>query len=94
MPKPHVSVYRRIQLARFLIANKFSRAGKMRFKEGKILDYGCDVSQIKTNPKIYITTGCPSCDRPYYTESIRQPYNFPRPPTKEEMGRVLEELEA
>lgn len=91
--RPSVTAYRRMQLTRFLIVNRLSKAEKMGFSEGKIQDYGTDVSQVKKNGRVYVTTGCPACDRPYYTESVRQPYNFPREPTSGEMGKILAEFD-
>jgi len=90
--KPPIATYRRMQMARYLIANNLARAEGMRFSEGKLIDYGMDVTRIRENPAIYVTTGCPNCDRPYYTETVRQPYNFPREPTEEEMRRILNEF--
>ena len=39
-----------------------------------------------------LTSGCPACNRPYYTESPRGPlYNLPRPPTPREAEKLLGE---
>jgi len=41
-----------------------------------------------------LTSGCPNCNRPYYNEKPSGPiYNYPRPLKKEEIAKVMLELD-
>jgi biotin synthase len=90
--RPPLSTYRRMQLARFLIVGRLSRAESMEFSDGGLVDFGIDVGRIRENPEVYVTAGCPHCDRPYYTETVRLPYNFPRPPSGDEMAIIQKQF--
>ena len=94
---PEIGSYRRLQLARFLIAEKLSRFEKMKFdEEGKITSFGAENQVLKNviqTGKPFQTSGCPNCNRPYYNEKPSGPiYNFPRPLTKSEIESVKREL--
>jgi biotin synthase-related radical SAM superfamily protein len=96
-PQPSVSQYRHVQLARHLIFNGTVEYDDMCFdEEGGITDFGVDkealVNIIQTgNP--FLTSGCPSCNRPYYNEKPSGPiYNYPRRLTEKETVQILREL--
>lgn len=73
---PNISSYRRLQLAHYLITSDIKRFEDFSFEKGKIIYDGEDFSNLKQ--EIFITRGCPSCDRPFYNESPKGPiYNFP-----------------
>jgi biotin synthase len=73
---PDISRYRRLQLAHYLITSDIKRFEDFSFEEGKIIYQEEDFSNLKED--IFITRGCPSCDRPFYNESPKGPiYNFP-----------------
>ena len=76
LPPPDISSYRRLQLAHYLITSGIKGYEEFLFEEGKIIYDEEDFSSLKED--IFITRGCPSCDRPFYNESPKGPiYNFP-----------------
>jgi len=76
LPPPEISSYRRLQLAHYLITSGIKGYEEFLFEEGKIIYDEEDFSSLKED--IFITRGCPSCDRPFYNESPKGPiYNFP-----------------
>lgn len=94
--QPSIQTYRRIQIARHLIVNAFSRFEKMTFNsEGEILNFGIDekrLLQIVETGKPFFTSGCPNCNRPYYNEKPSGPiYNYPSSMTGEELTQILKE---
>lgn len=73
---PDVGSYRRIQYAHYLITSKIKRYEDMTFNKGRIIFDEKDKSYLKE--EIFLTRGCPSCDRPFYNESPRAIiYNYP-----------------
>nr|MDO8114787.1 radical SAM protein [Candidatus Sigynarchaeota archaeon] len=85
--KPGVIYFRKVQLARHLIVHDLARASSFTYDEhtGQLISWGiADSDVIKiiqdSHGKMFETTGCPGCNRPYYTESPRGPvYNHPAP---------------
>ena len=76
LPPPNISSYRRLQLAHYLITSDIKRFEDFSFEKGKIIYDREDFSNLKQD--IFITRGCPSCDRPFYNESPKSSiYNFP-----------------
>lgn len=95
--QPEVSVYRRVQLARYFIVNGKTRVENMQFdREGKIIGFG--VSQPLLDDAleldaVFQTSGCPGCNRPYYNEKPSGPlYNYPRSLTFEEKAEIKKHL--
>lgn len=89
---PPLSTYRRMQVARWLVAQGLSRAEKMAFDAGgKLEHFGITVP---TTGEPFRTSGCPDCNRPFYNE---QPggtmYNYPRPLTPQEVEQAVREME-
>ena len=77
---PSLSRYRRIQLMRYLFANK--RVFSPLFNEnGELVKItGEGVSDALKNPFVFVTSGCPNCNRPYYNEEPIGPmFNYPFP---------------
>lgn len=94
---PLIQHYRRVQLARYLIVNGFSRAELMIFNEyGQITSFGVNVATLRYavwSGEPFRTSGCPGCNRPYYNEKPGGPiYNYPRPLSREEIIKAAEEL--
>ncbi len=82
---PSLSHYRRIQVAKHLIA--IGRDEKMSFDErGRISSFGLGNVDLKDVPSsIFETQGCEGCNRPFYNERpVGRPYNYPRELTEEE----------
>lgn len=84
-PQPSLSHYRRIQIAHYLITHSKTRWEKMIFDEdGRLIDFGIPKKQLRQVVKSgipFLTSGCPSCNRPYYNERPGGPlYNYPEKP--------------
>jgi len=97
-PQPPLSQYRRIQTAHYLITHGKTRYKKMKFdKDGRLIDFGVSEEEIKRVIQTglpFLTSGCPSCNRPYYNEKPGGPiYNYPRPILPEEIAEIEEQME-
>ena len=95
---PHVDVYRRLQIARYLIVNFKARVENMQFSvDGKILGFGIGEKQLKgliEEGSPFRTSGCPDCNRPFYNERPSGPiYNYPEKLNSEDIGKVKAQLE-
>ena len=96
-PQPLIAAYRRIQLARYLIANGNVALADIRFDaDGKIVSFGIDKAQLKRivkTGKPFLTSGCPDCNRPFYNEKPSGPfYNYPRKLRPEEISAIKRQL--
>ncbi|OAA30969.1 hypothetical protein AT15_08290 [Kosmotoga arenicorallina S304] len=68
LPQPDIKKYRTVQVARYLLKKDLKCYEKFHYdKEGKLLDFGIDVSSVNLE-KAYRTSGCPGCTRPFYNE--------------------------
>jgi lipoyl synthase len=102
-PAPPVGVYRRIQLARWLIDNDQAGVADMDFdSQGRIRGFGLppgDLEKVIMSGSPFRTSGCPgpngetACNRPYGNEkpggNIR---NFPFAPEASDLDAIVEEL--
>jgi len=75
--KPSIRYYRRIQAAHYLIYDN-------RYTE--------DMDNLEVPPEAFVTRGCPECNRPYYTETPANVYNFPCIPDDTEMNLIRKQL--
>jgi biotin synthase-related radical SAM superfamily protein len=96
-PQPLIEVYRRVQLARYLIVHGRARSEDMRFDGGGCLtDYGVEketLTWIVETGKPFLTSGCPDCNRPFYNEKPSGPiYNYPRNIRLEEIEAIKRQL--
>jgi biotin synthase-related radical SAM superfamily protein len=96
-PQPLLVSYRRVQLARYLIANNRASYNNMRFNaNGKITDFDMEkekLMQIVETGKPFLTSGCPHCNRPFYNEKPSGPiYNYPRKIREEEISAIKRQL--
>ncbi|MBS7655083.1 radical SAM protein [Candidatus Bathyarchaeota archaeon] len=94
---PSINYYRKAQLARHLIVNRYIKFSKIKFNEkGEIIDLGLpkkELLKITLSGKPFLTSGCPNCNRPYYNEKVSGPiYNFPKALTEKEINEVLYSL--
>jgi biotin synthase len=97
-PQPKLEAYRRMQLARHLIANALARFEDMTFDEaGQLLDFGVGtdaLTQIVESGAPFLTSGCADCNRPFYNEKPSGPiYNYPRNLAAQEILNVKRQLE-
>jgi len=95
--QPAVDVYRRIQLARYLIVGGFAKAEDMLFDDaGRVVDFGISKPKLLTMVETglpFLTSGCPSCNRPFYNEKPSGPlYNYPRSISPAELKQIKREL--
>ncbi len=80
---PRLLRYRRIQLMRYLFANNLPFKPQFDEKENLTSIELESADRILKNPEIFITSGCPHCNRPYYNETPTGPmFNFPFAPKK------------
>lgn len=99
-PRPDVSTYRRVQLARFMIDGGFSNVEKMKFDDkGRILDFGIDITPYVDSGRPFMTSGCVgsdgevACNRPFANERpSEEPRNFPFMPESWEIAQIKKEL--
>lgn len=82
--KPSITYYRRMQAAHYLI---YVGKKDFTFKGGVITDLDTNVP-----PEAFMTRGCPGCNRPYYTETPRNLYNFPFTPNTYEIDIIKNQL--
>jgi biotin synthase-related radical SAM superfamily protein len=91
-PPPPLTVYRRMQAARWLLVHDQVRLEDMSFDtRGRLT---CLNAPLPYQGKPFQTSGCPDCNRPFYNEQPGGPlYNYPRPLTTEEVGQAIKEME-
>jgi len=95
--QPSLDHYRRIQVAHYLVTNGKTRYENMTFNnDGRLIDFGVskyELVQVIRSGKAFLTSGCPSCNRPYYNERPGGPlYNYPRMPLLEEIEEIEKTL--
>ncbi|HDS58889.1 MAG TPA: radical SAM protein [Thermoplasmatales archaeon] len=83
---PPLARYRALQAARHLVSTGrghfiFDSRGRLEHLEGPL------------GPAAFETSGCPFCNRPFYTERAGGPlYNYPRPLTAQEYKNAVKEV--
>jgi biotin synthase len=96
--RPPIRRYRRIQLAHYLIQNQLAHIDQMEFKTSQKQLAHIDLSSEKLNAVIergtaFQTAGCPSCNRPFFTENPGGPlYNYPLPPNTTAIHEIQNQL--
>jgi biotin synthase-related radical SAM superfamily protein len=91
---PPISIYRRIQVARHLIANDLARIGDFTFSPaGQLLSFNLPrLPEILADGLAFQTSGCPNCNRPFYNERPGGPiYNYPQPLTGQQTKAAIED---
>ncbi len=97
LPQPSIDTYRRVQLARYLITNKYVRFEDMHFDvHEKVISFGIEESTFKrivSSGTPFLTSGCPDCNRPFYNEKPSGPlYNYPREINSKELEEIKRQL--
>ncbi len=97
MKRPTVNQYRRVQLAYHLLHNHLVTTDQMKFNSShEIVNLGLSKERLKdiiARGKAFQTTGCPSCNRPFFTEQPGGPiYNYPIPPSNEALNEIEHQL--
>jgi biotin synthase len=95
--QPKIQIYRRIQVARYLIVHRLVRYEGMQFDtEECINNFGVDAQTLMRVIKAgeaFRTSGCPDCNRPYYNEKPSGPiYNYPKDLAAEDFSLIQCEL--
>jgi biotin synthase len=91
---PPLKHYRKIQLARYLIINRYINLNEIKFNErGEIIELNLskeELLKIIRSGEPFLTSGCPNCNRPYYNEKVSGPiYNFPKALTEKDINETL-----
>lgn len=95
--RPDVLDFRKIQLGRYLLIEENKSLEDMTFNQkGALVHFNINKNALRKiidESKAFITTGCPGCNRPYYTSTPSGPiYNFPRKLTEMEKEEVYNQL--
>ena len=90
---PDLLRFRKIQLARYLIVEEDHKLNDITFNmKGDIIRLNinkAELLRIIQETDAFLTTGCPGCNRPYYTSRPSGPiFNFPRKLTQEEIRKI------
>ncbi len=96
-PQPKLEVYRRVQLARYLIVNALTKFENMTFNlSGETVNFGVAtdaLTQIVESGEPFLTSGCPECNRPFYNEKPSGPiYNFARKISASETAEIKQQM--
>ena len=97
LERPNIVGFRKIQLARNLLIRKNKPLEAITFnREGNIIHFRINKNTLKNiieESEAFMTTGCPGCNRPYYTSQPSGPiYNFPRNLTQPEKEDIFNQL--
>lgn len=88
-PWPSVDRYRAIQYCRYLITNDFVEEidfDNLNFRDNKLMK---NINWAK----VFMTSGCPNCNRPFYNERVGGPlYNYPRKLNEQEIKEAIMQL--
>jgi len=100
---PPMALYRRIQLARYLIDNRITREGRFTYNErNQICDFGLpswELNRVVDSGEPFRTSGCEgsdgevACNRPF-ANSRPGPYlrNYPFQPDKKDIFRIRSQM--
>jgi len=85
---PAIGRYHTLQIARYLIEKG---EGRFVFRDGRI--HKMLIPRDKGYENAFLTSGCPSCNRPFYNERVVGPmYNYPRKLKGGEAEKAVEEV--
>jgi len=97
LKQPDILNFRKIQLGRYLIVNNIKSYYDFIFDDiGNLIKINISKKDLKeyiNNGSPFMTSGCPGCNRPYYTSRPSgTTYNYPRKLEKKESDVILELL--
>ncbi|MHA2282457.1 MAG: radical SAM protein [Promethearchaeota archaeon] len=83
LSQPSILKFRKLQLGRHLIVNKEKSRSSFTFNnKGDIVRFNLSKKELRdiiNDTDAFLTSGCPGCNRPYYTSKPSGPiYNYPR----------------
>lgn len=95
--QPDVIKFRKMQLGRYLILSGNKQLKDFTFNlEGDLIQFNInkkDLGDIIENSTSFLTSGCPGCNRPYYTSKPSSTmYNYPRKLNDDEKKEVYNSL--
>ena len=95
--QPAIKSFRKLQLGRFLIYNNEKNSEDLTFNmRGEIININIskkELNMLINDTNSFLTSGCPGCNRPFYTSKPSGPvYNYPRPLTEKEKIDIYELL--
>ena len=99
-PRPPISSYRRMQLARYLINEAICGYSDFVFSAaGELVDFGVDIKPYIEMGVPFMTSGCPgkdglvACNRPFSNERPSEPIrNFHFTPTQEDKADIASQI--
>jgi biotin synthase-related radical SAM superfamily protein len=98
---PDLLYYRKIQIARYLINEKGSDVGTIKFDaDGNIIGFDYDIEPVINNGFAFMTSGCPgknkdmtACNRPLANERPSETFrNYPYIPDEEEKELIRSQV--
>jgi biotin synthase len=97
LKQPDVIHFRKIQLGRHLLINGLKNLKDFTFNNnGDVIKFNLnkrDLWNIIDETNAFLTSGCPGCNRPYYTSKPSGPiYNYPRQLVTNEKDNIFQSL--
>ena len=97
LSQPDLLNFRKIQLGRYLLVSNNRTLKDFTFNNfGEIIKFNLfkkELWYIICNTDAFLTSGCPGCNRPYYTSRPSGPiYNYPRTLLKHEIDDIFKSL--
>ncbi len=94
---PNLTTFRKLQLGRFLILNGFLTLNDFTFNlKEELIKVNINKQSLRNiieETNAFETSGCPGCNRPYYTSRPKGPiYNYPRTLSVGEKEEIYEQL--
>jgi biotin synthase-related radical SAM superfamily protein len=94
---PDLLYFRKIQLGRYLILEENKDLNDFIFNnKGEIVKFNInmrDFERVITQTDAFLTSGCPGCNRPYYTSRPTGPiYNYPKKLNEKEKKEIYNSL--
>jgi biotin synthase len=98
LTQPELKKFRKIQLSRYLILEENKEIQDFAFsQEGKIINININSKKLRNiidDTDAFLTSGCPGCNRPYYTSRPSGPiFNYPRKLNENEKEEIYKSLE-
>jgi len=95
--RPDLIEFRKIQLGRYLILNEIKNFKDFTYNmKGNIIKFNLNQHELRNiieTSNAFMTSGCPGCNRPYYTSKPSGPiYNFPRKLAVKEQYEIYNSL--
>lgn len=94
--RPDIIKFRKMQLGKYLIDTGKRTISDFKFNDDSLTSFDIETKDLRDIVDLsapFQTSGCPGCNRPFYTSSPREEqYNYPRELRDEEKEKVFSEL--